>query len=134
MPSMRPALRVMPWVGSFLIFLGCAHDPDSIPQPHGAIGTSPLAPFDSVDLPHPNSREQLAAALRQRGFFPADAPEGTTMNGAIRAFQKRENLPQTGFPDDETLRRLGIDPSTRDRTLDPRAPWAPGAAAAGVGH
>jgi peptidoglycan hydrolase-like protein with peptidoglycan-binding domain len=56
------------------------------------------------------------------------------MNGAIRAFQKSEDLPQTGFPDDETLRRLGIDPVTRDRTLDPRSPWLPGAAAAGVSH
>ena len=80
------------------------------------MGTSPLAPFDSVDVPHPNSREQLAAALRQRGLLPADAPEGTTLNGAILAFQKSEGLPQTGFPDDETLRRLGIDPSTKDRT------------------
>jgi peptidoglycan hydrolase-like protein with peptidoglycan-binding domain len=134
MRSMRPALRVIPWAGSFLMFLACAHDPDSMPQPYGAIGTSPLAPFDSVDLPHPNSREQLAAALRQRGFLPPDAPVGTTLNGPIMAFQRSQGLPQTGFPDDETLRRLGIDPNTKDRTLDPRSPWMPGAAAAGVSH
>jgi hypothetical protein len=59
---------------------------------------------------------------------------GTTLNGPILAFQKSQNLPQTGFPDDETLRRLGIDPTTKDRTLDPKSPWLPGAAAAGVGH
>ena len=134
MRAMRPALRVISLAGSFLILLGCAHDPDSIPQPYGPVGTSPLAPFDSVDLPHPNSREQLAAALRQRGFLRADAPVGTTLNGPILAFQKSEGLPQTGFPDDETLRRLGIDPSTKDRTLDTRSPWLPGAAAAGVSH
>ena len=134
MGSMRPALRVIPWAGSFLIFLACAHDPDSIPQPTGPVGTSPLAPFDSVDVPHPNSREQLAAALRERGFLPANAPAGTTLNGPILAFQKSQGLPQTGFPDDETLRRLGIDPSTKDRTLDTRSPWLPGAAAAGVSH
>ena len=93
--------------------------------------TSPLAPFDSVDVPHPNSREQLAAALRQRGLLPADAPEGTTLNGAILAFQKSEGLPQTGFPDDETLWRLGIDPGTKDRTLDPRPVCRPGATGAG---
>jgi peptidoglycan hydrolase-like protein with peptidoglycan-binding domain len=95
---------------------------------------SPLAPFDSVDVPHPNSREQLAAALRQRGFLPANAPPGTTMNGAILAFQRSEGIPQTGFPDDETLRRLGIDPATKDRTLDTRSPWLPGATGAGVSH
>jgi peptidoglycan hydrolase-like protein with peptidoglycan-binding domain len=134
MASMRPALRVILRAGSFLVLIACAHDPDSIPQPTGAIGTSPLAPFDDVNLPHPNSREQLAAALRQRGFFPADASQGTTMNGAIRAFQKSENLPQTGFPDDETLRRLGIDPATRDRTLDPSPVWRQGATGAGVSH
>jgi peptidoglycan hydrolase-like protein with peptidoglycan-binding domain len=99
-----------------------------------AVGTSPLAPFDSVDVPHPNSREQLAEALRQRGFLPADAPAGTTLNGPIMAFQRSEGLPQTGFPDDATLSRLGIDPATKDRTLDTRSPWLPGATGAGVSH
>ena len=118
-----------------LLSVACAHDYTNEPPPQGtAVGTSPLAPFDSVNLPHPNSREQLAAALRQRGFFPASAPEGTTMNGAIRAFQKSEDLPQTGFPDDETLKRLGIDPATRDRTLDPSPVYRQGATGAGVSH
>ena len=91
---------------------GCAHEAQVAPAPGIAVGTSPLAPFDSVDVPHPNSREQLADALRQRGFLPADAPAGTTLNGPLMAFQRSEGLPQTGFPDDETLRRLGIDPDT----------------------
>jgi hypothetical protein len=122
-------------VGVALAAGGCAHEDDSIPPSRRApVGVSPLAPFDSVDVPHPNSREQLAAALRERGFLAADAPEGTTLNGPILAFQKSEGLPQTGWPDDETLRRLGIDPSTKDRTLDTRSPWLPGAAGAGVSH
>jgi peptidoglycan hydrolase-like protein with peptidoglycan-binding domain len=113
---------------------GCAHEGESAPPRGTVVGTSPLAPFDSVDVPHPSSREQLAAALRQRGFLPADASEGTTLNGAIMAFQKSEGLPQTGFPDDATLRRLGIDPSTKDRTLDPSPVWREGATGAGVSH
>ena len=121
-------------VGVALATGGCAHETEGAPAAGTAVGTSPLAPFDSVDVPHPNSREQLAAALRQRGLLPADAPEGTTLNGAILAFQKSEGLPQTGFPDDETLRRLGIDPSTKDRTLDPRTVYRPGATGAGVSH
>lgn len=35
-----------------------------------------------------------------------DAPT----SAALRRFQKEEGLAQTGFPDRETLRRLGIDP------------------------
>ena len=122
-------------VGVALAAASCAHEDQSIPPSRRApVGVSPLAPFDSVDVPHPNSREQLAAALRERGFLPADAPPGTTLNGPILAFQKSQGLPQTGWPDDETLRRLGIDPVTKDRTLDPRSPWLPGASGAGVSH
>jgi peptidoglycan hydrolase-like protein with peptidoglycan-binding domain len=121
-------------VGVTLATGGCAHETEGPPPRGTAVGTSPLAPFDSVDVPHPNSREQLAAALRQRGFLPADAPAGTTLNGAIIAFQKSEGLPQTGFPDDATLWRLGIDPSTKDRTLDPSPVWRQGATGAGVSH
>ena len=130
------ARTIFGWVGlgAALVAAGCAHETESTAPRGTAVGTSPLAPFDSVDIPHPNSREQLAAALRQRGFLPPDAPEGTTLNGPILAFQKSEGLPQTGFPDDETLRRLGIDPDTKDRTLDPRPVWRPDAAAAGVSH
>src|SRR4029453_2245482 len=81
--------------------------PTSRPADHGGragpprarrsagVGTPPLAPFDSVDLPHPNSREQLAAALRTRGFFPADAPEGTQPGGAIPPFHNRGGSPPT---------------------------------------
>jgi hypothetical protein len=109
----------------------CAAPP---PPPRHAIGTSPLLPFDDYDLPHPNSREQLAAALRQRGFFPADAPPGTQLGWAIRSFQRSVGLEETGFPDDETLRRLGIDPATKDRSLDPSEVQMGGATGAGVGH
>lgn len=128
-------MRSIGWlvVGVALGAGGCAHEAE-VAGPGTAVGTSPLAPFDSVDVPHPNSREQLAAALRERGFLPADAPAGTTLNGAILAFQRSEGLPQTGFPDDETLWRLGIDPTTKDRTLDTRSPWLPGATGAGVSH
>ena len=113
---------------------GCAHEVAGPPPSGTAVGTSPLAPFDSVDLPHPNSREQLAAALRSRGFLPVDATEGTQLGGAIRAFQKSEGIAQTGYPDDETLRRLGIDPTTKDRTLDPSPVFREGATGAGVSH
>jgi hypothetical protein len=116
---MRPPVLIATLLLAVSPVLGCAHDPSAASrQPTGAVGTSPLAPFDDVNVPRPTSREQLAAGLRKRGFLPPDAPEGTQLGWSIRQFQKSEGIPETGFPDDETLRRLGIDPATKDRTLD----------------
>jgi N-acyl-D-amino-acid deacylase len=119
-------------LGVTLAMSGCAHEADSTAPGGTAVGTSPLAPFDSVDLPHPNSREQLAGALRQRGFLPADAPEGTTMNGALMAFQKSEGSRRPVSP---TTRRSGGSASTRTpRTAPgPRPVWRPDAGR-GVSH
>lgn len=41
-----------------------------------------------------------------------DAPT----SAAIRRFQRGESLAETGFPDRETLQRLGIDPESAYRT------------------
>ena len=133
---MRRPIRVASTLAALALVLCCAHDPagQGGQPPNGAVGTSALAPFDDVNLPHPNSREQLAAALRQRGFLPADAPEGTQLGVAIRSFQRSEGLRETGFPDDETLRRLGIDPATKDRTLNTSPVFQQGATGAGVSH
>jgi len=103
------------WILVLVLAAGCASAP---PPPAHAVGTSPIAPFDDLNLPENNTRHQLATALEQRGFLPTDAPPGTMLNGAIREFQKSEGLNQTGFPDDATLQALGIDPSTKDRSLD----------------
>ena len=129
---MRPGI----WMAAIAALgtLGALGGCTSPPPPRHAVGRSPLYPFDDYDLPHPNSREQLAAALRERGFFPADAPPGTQLGGAIRSFQRSTGLPETGFPDDETLRRLGIDPATKDRSLDPSGGFPGAATGAGVSH
>ncbi len=118
------------WLLVLAVVAGCASAP---PPPSHAQGTSPLAPLD-VNLPENNTRHQLATALEQRGFLPTDAPPGTTLNGAIREFQKSEGLNQTGFPDDATLQALGIDPSTKDRSLDTSTVNMGAGSAAGVGR
>ena len=132
---MRRPFRVASMLAATTLVLGCAHETGGQGgQPSsGAVGTSPLAPFD-VNLPDPNSRQQLAAALRDRGFLPRDAPEGTQLGASIRAFQRSEGLRETGYPDDETLRRLGIDPATKDRSLDTSSPIQQGATGAGPSH
>jgi len=133
---MRPPTSILAFSLALAPLLGCVHDqPPSTPgRPTGAAGTSPLAPFDDVNVPRPTSREQLAAALRKGGFLSPDAPEGTQLGWSIRQFQKSEGLPQTGFPDDETLRRLGIDPATKDRTLDTAEVNQNGFSSFGVGR
>lgn len=113
-----------------LLAPGCAQ-PSGPAQPQ-AFARSPLYPFE--DAPHPNSREQLVKALEDRGFLPKDRPPGTELNAAIRAFQRSVDLPQTGWPDDETLRRIGIDPRSRDTSLWPLSDAPPAATQMGVSH
>jgi putative peptidoglycan binding protein len=111
--------RSLPLLVPLLGIVACAHtEPteaeSSRPKPR--VGTSVLAPFDP-DLPHPNSREQLAQALKDRGFLDSNAKE-VQLGASIRQFQRSQGLAETGFPDDETLRRLRIDPRTIDQSLD----------------
>jgi peptidoglycan hydrolase-like protein with peptidoglycan-binding domain len=79
-----------------------------------------------------STRTEIGDALRARVFLPRDAPPGTTYNGALLAFQKSEGIPQTGYPDPETLRRLGIDPATVDDSIDPRTRWPEGSTSLGL--
>ena len=53
-------------------------------------------------------RAQLA--LLQRGFWPYNVNGRVTslMVEALRAFQRKENLPETGILDEATRRRLGV--------------------------
>ena len=41
------------------------------------------------------------------------------MEQALRTFQESQGLAATGFPDHETLRKLGIDPKKVDQTAAP---------------
>ena len=79
-----------------------------------------------------STRTEVGDALRARGFLAADAPPGTTYNAALLAFQKSEGIPQTGYPDPETLRRLGIDPAAVDDSIDPRTRWPEGSSSIGL--
>ena len=103
-------------VAVVMLGLGCAHPPPAAPG-----------------VPS-NSREELAQALRDRGFLAADAPPGTQLGGSIRQFQRSQGLEETGFPDRQTLTRLGIDPDTTDSSLDWRTKNIEGATGAGVSH
>jgi hypothetical protein len=55
---------------------------------------------------------EIQRALAGRGLLGKhmDGELDAPTSAALRKFQRQEELAQTGFPDRETLRRLGIDP------------------------
>ena len=75
-------------------------NPDAIP-----VATAP----DALLLP--GADEKIRERLIAGGFLPADADKskGAT-RGGIQKFQKAQDLPATGVPDAETVKRLGLDP------------------------
>jgi peptidoglycan hydrolase-like protein with peptidoglycan-binding domain len=70
-----------------------------------------------AQLMAPGSSDAIAAALRKRGFLAADDNSSKGMEKALRAFQDSQGLAATGFPDHETLKKLGIDPKKVDQTI-----------------
>jgi hypothetical protein len=74
-----------------------------------------------TQLMAPGSADAIAEALRKRGLLAADDNTSKGMEKALRAFQESQGLAATGFPDHETLRKLGIDPKKVDQTTSPDA-------------
>jgi hypothetical protein len=66
----------------------------------------------------PGATDALAEQLRARGLLAPNASTSADLARALRAFQKSEGLAETGFPDRETVRRLGLDPKEVDATMD----------------
>jgi peptidoglycan hydrolase-like protein with peptidoglycan-binding domain len=57
------------------------------------------------------SVKELQSALDKRGFKTSDSGElDKDTEEALRRFQKSEHVAQTGLPDFDTVRRLGLDP------------------------
>jgi len=108
---------------------GCVHEQDlpPLPPPRNApVGVSPLAPFDSVDVPHPNSREQLAAALRNRGFFRRMPPREPSWGAPSARSRRVRGCPRPAF---RTIRRWAAWGSTRAPETGPWTPCPSGARA-----
>lgn len=74
-------------------------------------GRPPL-PATPSSLVTASAARQLKEELRSRGFLtkPSPGPDlDAATSDAVRRFQQKEGLAATGFPDQETLRRLNID-------------------------
>jgi hypothetical protein len=70
-------------------------------------------------LMNPGSARRIQEALKARGLL-AGEPSGELdepTSAALRRFQQTQDLAQTGAPDRETLRRLGVDPQEVYRTV-----------------
>jgi hypothetical protein len=59
----------------------------------------------------PGAEDKIRERLIAGGFLAADAGKSNgAMRGGIRQFQKAQDLPETGVPDAETVKRLGLNP------------------------
>jgi peptidoglycan hydrolase-like protein with peptidoglycan-binding domain len=108
----RRALRLGAWL-AVMTTLGC-HAREVEPTAHEATSTLEGDPDDPDAGPPAILREgaiaTIQAALRERGYAVTQTgklDEATT--DALLAFQAAEDLARTGFPDHETMRRLGLD-------------------------
>jgi peptidoglycan hydrolase-like protein with peptidoglycan-binding domain len=66
-----------------------------------------------------DGERDLERALADKGYLASGVGKlGGDTAAALRRFQEDEGLAATGFPDRETLRRLGLDPQRVYRTTD----------------
>ena len=123
---------------ALLLATGCAHSSDTGKSADGKDATDPrssdaarsrkatpktppghppLAASPS-ELMNPDSQRKISHALESKGFAERDDLKGGQLSAALRKFQESQGLAATGFPDHETLLRLGIDPKEVDQSLE----------------
>lgn len=77
----------------------------------------PAVAADPTSLMLPGSETKIQNALKEKGYLRSASGElDAPTSAAIRRFQRDQQLPETGAPDRETLRRLGVDPQDVYRT------------------
>jgi hypothetical protein len=78
--------------------------------------TTPLAQAPE-GLLTPGAEQKIRDKLSAGGFMKEDANPST--EAALRRFQAAHDLPSTGVPDHETVRRLGLNPDELFRKATP---------------
>jgi hypothetical protein len=124
---MRPQLAA---AGILLLAIGCAHseepgesadaknaEPPSDSTPRAKAPKSPPLAASPSELLEPRSQETIARALKAKGVVARDDIRDDQLGAAIRKFQEGQGLAVTGYPDHETLRRLGVDPKDVETSL-----------------
>jgi peptidoglycan hydrolase-like protein with peptidoglycan-binding domain len=78
--------------------------------PAGDPGAVPVASAPEALLA-PGADHEIRQRLVAGGFLAGDAgPSDAATREGIRRFQRAQDLPATGVPDAETVKRLGLDP------------------------
>lgn len=75
------------------------------PEPASQPGDIPVSTSPAGQLA-PGADDKIRDKLAAAGF----APEGKSYKEALRRFQGANDLPATGIPDDETVKKLGLPP------------------------
>ena len=124
-----------------LALVGCAHtkttepaEPEAAEKPSSterAPRTGKLRVAPTGDQPKPTplaqapeglltpgAEQKIHDKLSAGGFMKEDANAST--GAALRRFQAAHDLPATGVPDHETVRRLGLNPDDLYRKAAPR--------------
>lgn len=72
----------------------------------------PRVPSSPEALLAPGAVKEVQRALTERGILAAhrEGELDDATSRALRKFQASEQLAETGFPDRETLQKLGVDP------------------------
>jgi hypothetical protein len=78
--------------------------------------TTPLAEAPE-GLLTPGAEQKIHDKLSAGGFMKEDA--NASIGAALRRFQAAHDLPSTGVPDHETVRRLGLNPDDLFRKATP---------------
>lgn len=81
-------------------------------EPEETKDDRPRLSADAVGLFLPDGPRLIQQALSKRGYFAGEHQTGELDEetaAALRRFQSDEKSPRTGYPDRETVRKLGLD-------------------------
>jgi hypothetical protein len=93
--------------------------PQAAPQKHAKQssepqrGNSDAVPVSTTPggLLAPGAEDKIRDRLVEEGFMARDAKSSEAgLRQGLKRFQRAKDLPETGMPDHETVKRLGLDP------------------------
>lgn len=98
--------------------------PPAAKEPEVDDGRPHLSP-DAEGLLKPEGPRLIQEALSKRGYLPREHLSGeldVETSNALRRFQADEHAPRTGYPDRETVRKLGLEVEKVFKSTGARSP------------
>jgi hypothetical protein len=121
--------RAAVWLLVALPLVGCGHA-KTTEKPPAEEGTGPESAKPPPAHPHktpvvespndllvPGAEDQIREKLVDGGYLDSGSK---SLESGLRKFQSAKDLPVTGVPDHETVRRLGLDPNEIFRRAEPK--------------